>query len=308
MKLISLVCVSCGAPLQVPANAQFITCQRCQCHMAVKHNSSAAWTERIEQIDRRTQQLAEQMAKLQYENEVARLDREWMARPDVQQRFRWGRSTTPSRVGALVVLGIIGATIAFVVFAIGVAASSNPVRPEVLAFPLVFLAGAIVDGVRWRNFAKAHASLEQRKQSLHWRQFLPSDHPEYLVGAIHDSAYDAQAVGAAMGASMTIMAAQSSEAATWDAQHHAAQQHAHQQPHTAVEPAAFDPSSSGGVAIPTPDFGAASGSIDIPAAMPDMSVSIPDFSSAMPSMDVSMPASPDMSGSMSFGSDASGGM
>lgn len=303
MKLISLVCACCGAPLKVPANAQLITCQHCQCHLAVNHNASAAWTEQMEQIDRRTQQLTEQMAKLQYENEVARLDREWMARPDVQQRLKSGQSATPSSPIGLVVMALLGVTIGIV----GIANGSNGGMVLLVTAAMMIVATVLNSFVMWR-FDDAYAAYEARRQSLHWRQFLPTDHPDYVAGAIHDSAYDAQAVGAAMGASMTIMAAQSSDVATWDAQHNAAQQHAHQQPHTAVEPAAFDPNTSGSVAIPTPDFGVASGSIDIPDAMPDMSVSIPDVSSAMPSMDVSMPASPDMSGSMSFGSDASGGM
>ena len=288
----------------MPAHAQVITCQHCHSHSAAKHNESAAWTERVEQIDRRTQQLTEQMAKLQYENEVARLDREWNARPDVQRRLRSGQSATPSSEFAF---GLMGATgLALSIAAIANAQSGGVV---LLVPGAMLIVGALVNGLIHLGFTNAYADYEQHKKSLHWRQFLPVYHPQYIAGWVHDSASDAQAVGAAMGASMTMMAALLSEAAMHEAQQHAAQQHQAQHDHHSPEPtAASEAAFSGSVEIPTPDYGAASGSVEIPAAMPDMSVSVPDFSSAMPSMDVSMSATPDISGSMSFGSDASGGM
>jgi DNA-directed RNA polymerase subunit RPC12/RpoP len=80
MELSPVACNNCGAPLQIPAAAQYVTCQHCSSQLEVKRNESVAWTEKLEQIetiDRRTEQLVNQMAQLRFETALSRIDRWW---------------------------------------------------------------------------------------------------------------------------------------------------------------------------------------------------------------------------------------
>lgn len=103
METLSVRCNHCGAPLQVGEKARFITCQFCQTQLEVKHTSSAAFTEVIDQIAQKTAQMADNLKVIELQNEIDRLDREME-----EQRERYYRSTRrgdrnqPSPVGAMV--------------------------------------------------------------------------------------------------------------------------------------------------------------------------------------------------------------
>lgn len=106
MDLSPVVCNNCGAPLQIPASANFVTCQHCQSQLEVKRNESVAWTEKLEQldsIDRRTGQLLDQMAQLRYQTELNHIDRAWDRE---EQRFmvrdQYGNTRRPSQTGSIV--------------------------------------------------------------------------------------------------------------------------------------------------------------------------------------------------------------
>nr|MBC8289918.1 hypothetical protein [Planctomycetota bacterium] len=106
MELSPVVCNNCGAPLQIPATANFLTCQHCQTQLEVKRNESVAWTEKHEQletIDRRTGQLLDQMAQLRYQTELSHIDRAWDRE---EQRYmvrdQYGNTRRPSQMGSIV--------------------------------------------------------------------------------------------------------------------------------------------------------------------------------------------------------------
>lgn len=106
MDLSPVVCNNCGAPLQIPDSANFVTCQHCQSQLEVKRNESVAWTEKLEQlqtIDRRTGQLLDQMAQLRYQTELSHIDRAWDRE---EQRFmvrdQYGNTRRPSQMGSIV--------------------------------------------------------------------------------------------------------------------------------------------------------------------------------------------------------------
>lgn len=77
MDLTSISCGNCGAPLRVPAEARFVTCNHCQSHLAVKHSDSVTWTEKLGELDERTERLEDELSELRYETALQRLDREW---------------------------------------------------------------------------------------------------------------------------------------------------------------------------------------------------------------------------------------
>lgn len=79
MELIPIACHHCGAPLQVPPQADLVTCQHCRTQLAVCRNESVAWTERIDEIDERTEELAGNVAWLYFQRDLEALDRSWLA-------------------------------------------------------------------------------------------------------------------------------------------------------------------------------------------------------------------------------------
>ena len=70
MKILTLNCNACGAPLEVSAKAKYVTCRYCEAQLVVKHEESAAWTEAVEEI-------ASNVAVLELDVELMKLDREW---------------------------------------------------------------------------------------------------------------------------------------------------------------------------------------------------------------------------------------
>lgn len=106
MELTPVVCNNCGAPLQIPGMAHYVTCQHCQSQLEVKRNDSVAWTEKITQIeaiDRRTEHLVDHVAQLRYEAEVTRIDRAWEREQDsFMVRDQFGNSRRPSAAGGIV--------------------------------------------------------------------------------------------------------------------------------------------------------------------------------------------------------------
>ncbi len=77
MKLESINCNHCGAPLEVSEAANFVTCHHCDAQLAIKRTSSASFTEEIAELAESTSRLNEQLAQIAYQNELERLDRDW---------------------------------------------------------------------------------------------------------------------------------------------------------------------------------------------------------------------------------------
>ncbi len=70
-------CNGCGAALDVGPDTRFATCSQCGARLAVKRSETAAYTEVLENLERKTDAIAEQLADIQRQNELERIDREW---------------------------------------------------------------------------------------------------------------------------------------------------------------------------------------------------------------------------------------
>lgn len=134
MELVPIACHNCGAPLQIPPQADLVTCQHCLTQLAVCRNESVAWTEALEELDERTELLAEtagqldsRLARIEYQRSLDSLSRRW----DAQQAHGRNGTDDPmmqAAVGAAGLLftgGILGlawsSTLTFVLFAGGAA-------------------------------------------------------------------------------------------------------------------------------------------------------------------------------------------
>jgi LSD1 subclass zinc finger protein len=111
MELVRLACDGCGADLELPRDARFVTCRFCDARLEVRRTESAAFTrvrEAVERVERRTAKLSKEVRGLRAENRVLALekqlddvDRAWDEREGaLMNRHRDGSSSVPSRLTA----------------------------------------------------------------------------------------------------------------------------------------------------------------------------------------------------------------
>ena len=169
MKLLNLTCNHCGAPLEVPAKTKFLTCSYCSSRLAVQHSGNAFYTEVLEALEERTEQIAEDVEIIKVQNKLDQLDREWMAqRENHMVRGKHGEYRVPSKAGSM-----IGAAIA-VVFGIiwmGIAASAG--GGAFALFGLVVIGVAIAGAIYQAHKAEAYQQNKRIYQSR--RQDVLSD-------------------------------------------------------------------------------------------------------------------------------------
>ncbi|MEZ6055706.1 MAG: hypothetical protein R3C01_03285 [Planctomycetaceae bacterium] len=115
MELESLTCNNCGGPLEVPSGVDHIRCNHCQSQLVVRRAASVTYTELIQQVADRTEQLTDHVVRLTYENELNRLDQEWeKERDSLMVHSKNGRKSEPSGSSALLIaiMSIVGGLIA----------------------------------------------------------------------------------------------------------------------------------------------------------------------------------------------------
>jgi DNA-directed RNA polymerase subunit RPC12/RpoP len=176
MPVESVSCNNCGAPLEVSASTNYVTCGHCGSRLAIKRTASAVYTELLEKLDQKTDVMARQLAELRYHAELERLDREWeQQRRGFLTKDKHGNLHEPTTAGA--VLGgvvMIGFGLFFAVASGGMGAP--------FLFPLVGLGFAgfgayllITGPVKAREFQKAQAEYHRRRAAVTVDQFLPPD-------------------------------------------------------------------------------------------------------------------------------------
>lgn len=79
METSSVRCNHCGAPLEVGKETRFVTCQFCNSQLEVKRTESTVFTEEIAKISQNTERMAGSLEVLELQNDLERLDREWIA-------------------------------------------------------------------------------------------------------------------------------------------------------------------------------------------------------------------------------------
>ena len=84
MSTLALTCSQCAAPLEVPAGTRFLTCSYCNARLTVQHSGNAVYTEVLQEIRERTEQIAEDVEAIKQQQEIEQLDRWWETE---QQRF-----------------------------------------------------------------------------------------------------------------------------------------------------------------------------------------------------------------------------
>ena len=91
----SLNCNSCGAPIEIPASAQFVKCNHCHANLRIRRSGGGTFTEAVEKLQETTDQLAQQIDQLTQQNELAALDRQWEIE---KESFKIQSKDGPSRL------------------------------------------------------------------------------------------------------------------------------------------------------------------------------------------------------------------
>lgn len=161
MKVLSLTCNSCGAPLEVPPKTRFLTCAFCDARLEVQQTGSAHFTHVLEAVET----LRDDVGTIKLQNELARLDREWqMERERYMTTDQHGRTSLPTRAGGIgtIAIGIVGGVMFFLF------ASRMSVGFGSLGF--VFTIVAVLIGVnmigRAERFEKRRARYRRRRREV----------------------------------------------------------------------------------------------------------------------------------------------
>lgn len=147
MKLITVDCNACGAPLEVGRKTRFVTCRYCSKRLAIQHSDSSVYTEVLEEIKESTDKISQDIGVIKLQNELEKLDREWLLERDgLMVTNRRGNRQLPSSPASTIVGSLVA--ILFVFFFIRTASSMR--APAI--FPLF---GVLVIIVALVNASKA---------------------------------------------------------------------------------------------------------------------------------------------------------
>lgn len=103
MKVISLNCNHCGAPLEVSAKARFVTCGFCDARLAIEHTGNSYSTAVIEELKETTAQLSRDVAELKSGSAIEKLDADWeRKRKHHLVTGKHGQQSLPTKGGAVV--------------------------------------------------------------------------------------------------------------------------------------------------------------------------------------------------------------
>lgn len=170
MNLIALNCRNCGAPLHVPGDLKHVTCMHCGTQLAVVHEGGAAYTEMLDALVERTDQIEDKLATLHREQKLAALDREWdKAQEGFKVRRKDGSTYLPSKAGS-VVAGLAGVGIGLFIMSLGIGMPGNGAGGMFVLFGFVAMLLA-VGGTFWQyhradTYQQAKRRYEQRQKQI----------------------------------------------------------------------------------------------------------------------------------------------
>ncbi len=155
-------CNNCGAPLEVGEVTKYATCGFCGSQLEILRSGTAVYSQVLEKISRRTAEIADDVEVIRLQNELERLDREWLLeREQHMMRGKHGRTYRPSRAG-----GVVGA---IVMGGFGIFWTSMAISMEApFFFPLfglVFIGMAVAIGISTVSKADSYARGEEAYHS-----------------------------------------------------------------------------------------------------------------------------------------------
>lgn len=159
MKLLSLSCNHCGAPLEVPPKTRFVTCGFCEARLQVVHTGSSYYTEVHEAVA----EIREDVKALKRDAVIDRLDRDWERRSiELSHRDKHGRISRPSVAGSAIGAAALGIMAVFLL--------ASGVFAELVLVPVVLILVAIVFGIagigKAQKYEREYQSYRQQRRRL----------------------------------------------------------------------------------------------------------------------------------------------
>ncbi|MEO6788075.1 MAG: hypothetical protein ABI318_18270 [Chthoniobacteraceae bacterium] len=163
MELLSVRCNHCGAPLQIPADARFVTCMYCRSELTVQRTEGSISTEVLQRIEQKTDRMADDLGVLRIQGQLEILDREWqMKRETMLVRNRRGELVEPRGMSVLA-----GCAIAFfaapIVMGIGVGSLFHN-KDAGAGIVFLILAVVAISLIRMKNRSPFRAALDEYEQ------------------------------------------------------------------------------------------------------------------------------------------------
>jgi LSD1 subclass zinc finger protein len=120
---ISVSCNNCGAPLEVPRGARYLTCNYCNSRLEVHATDSATYTDVLETIQEKTSQMADDLGAIRRQNELEQLDRQWaLERQEHLVHGKDGSTSEPATGAGMIVGGLFVVFFAVVCVGMGISA------------------------------------------------------------------------------------------------------------------------------------------------------------------------------------------
>src|SRR3989442_3577607 len=174
----SLPCNRCGAMLHVGPGINFVTCNHCGTHLAVKRTADSTYTEAATSAPA-LDKVADQLEEITHQNELARIDREWqIEREQYMMVSRYGQRYLPTRtmsfVGGLVIVpfGVLWTVFAFFLTS-GIPTGAGPLQIVHIIFPLfgvIFIVAGIAMTVysykKAQQYEQAYMRYRQRRAAI----------------------------------------------------------------------------------------------------------------------------------------------
>ena len=178
MTIERLICNSCGAPLDVPTNANFVNCNHCGTQLSINRSKNITFTEQLSRIEETTEALTDQLRELNSHQRLEALDRDWQSRQlSFMMTGKNGKTYAPTKT--IAVASSVGAAVfglLWTAIAIAITASAPSFGPFIVAkfvFPLfgmVFVAVAIFGGIKAyrmsENLEQATRQYNKERESL----------------------------------------------------------------------------------------------------------------------------------------------
>lgn len=156
--------------MEVSATTQFATCRHCGAKLSIQRTDTAVFTEILEKLTTKTDQLSEQVNNLSGLTEIAALDRKWeLERENYMVTTKHGGRHIPSEAGAIgsgVAVAVFGCFWTVTAFTMTSGMPTfGPSRIFASGFPLfgvIFVIVGIVSSFLSYNKASGYRRAQQR--------------------------------------------------------------------------------------------------------------------------------------------------
>jgi len=167
MKVLSVTCNNCGGPLEVPKKVRFVNCGYCSSRLEIRQSGGAVYSEVLEKIDQRTERIADDLEAIKTQNEIERLDREWIIHRDQYKvKNQDGSYDVPSATGS-----VVGGAVAIVFGIFWMVGAASTGAPGIFPlFGLVFIGiafyGMLNNTSKASDYQQAHDEYQAKRREL----------------------------------------------------------------------------------------------------------------------------------------------